>query len=105
GEERTKVEALDAGADDYVTKPFGMDELLARVRAVLRRAPADAQPAVASTIARGDFAIDLEARSVTVNGQQVRLTPKEYELLVYLLRNPEKVLTHQTLLRAVWGAN
>ena len=105
GEEQTKVEALDAGADDYVTKPFGMDELLARVRAVLRRSPADAHEAAASRIERGDFTIDLEARSVTVDGQPVRLTPKEYELLLYLVRNAGKVLTHQTLLRAVWGAN
>ena len=105
GEERTKVEALDAGADDYVTKPFGIDELLARVRAVLRRAAADGGPEEATTLARGEFAIDLEARAVTVGDRAVRLTPKEYELLVFLMRNAGKVLTHQMLLRAVWGAN
>ena len=106
GEERTKVEALDAGADDYVTKPFGMDELLARVRAQLRRAqtPATAEPPSA-VLEEGDFRIDLEARGVTVRGGEVHLTPKEYDLLVYFLRHAGKVLTHHTLLGAVWGGN
>ena len=106
GEERTKVEALDAGADDYVTKPFGMDELLARVRAQLRRArtPAVSEPAPAA-LEDGDFRIDLEARSVTVRGAEVHLTPKEYDLLVYFVRHAGKVLTHRTLLAAVWGGN
>ena len=104
GEEGTKVEALDAGADDYVTKPFGIDELLARVRAVLRRSTTDGGPET-TTLSRGELAIDLEARAVTVGGRAVRLTPKEYELLVFLMRNAGKVLTHQMLLRAVWGAN
>jgi two-component system KDP operon response regulator KdpE len=102
GEERTKVQALDAGADDYVTKPFGMDELLARIRAALRRAakPGD----VASPVLEvGDFRVDLENRSVTVTGSEVHLTPKEYDLMVYLVSHPGKVLTHRTLLAAVWG--
>jgi two-component system, OmpR family, KDP operon response regulator KdpE len=102
-QDRTKVEALDAGADDYVTKPFSMNELLARIRAQLRRV----RPEEASSqrIERGDFRIDVEARSVNVDGRDVHLTPKEFELLVYLARRPGKVLTHRALLAAVWGAN
>ena len=106
GEERTKVEALDSGADDYVTKPFGMDELLARVRAQLRRASAPAQtgplPAVLEV---GDFRVDLEARVVLVRGGEVHLTPKEYDLLIHFVRNAGKVLTHHNLLGAVWGGD
>ena len=106
GEERTKVEALDAGADDYVTKPFGMDELLARVRAQLRRAQTSAAAEAPSDLLEdGDFRIDLEARSVSVRGVEVHLTPKEYDLLVYFVRHAGKVLTHRTLLGAVWGGN
>ncbi len=104
GEERTKVEALDAGADDYVTKPFNINELLARVRAALRRATTKSEPE-AESIDLGDFRIDLQARSVQVKDREVRLTPKEFELLVYLARHPGKVVTHRTLLSAVWGAN
>jgi two-component system KDP operon response regulator KdpE len=102
GEERTKVQALDAGADDYVTKPFGIEELLARVRANLRRAPAVAgeQPTL---IEAGDFRIDLAAHKVTVRGREVHLTPKEFDLLVYFAGNPGKVITHRALLSAVWG--
>jgi two-component system KDP operon response regulator KdpE len=100
GEEKTKVEALDSGADDYVTKPFGIDELLARVRAALRRAGGDAD---AASFEVGDFRVDLEARRVYVNGSEVRLTPKELELFVYMARHPNRVLTHRTLLEAVWG--
>src|SRR5580765_7369378 len=100
GEERTKVEALDSGADDYVTKPFGIDELLARVRATIRRASGDTD--VASFDA-GDFRVDLEARRVHVRGTEVRLTPKEFELFLYMARHPNRVLTHRTLLEAVWG--
>jgi two-component system KDP operon response regulator KdpE len=102
GEESVKVEALDAGADDYVTKPFGMDELLARLRALLRRAPVPAE-SVDSIIETGDFRIDFESRSVFVGGRYVRLTPKEFDLLVYLVRHPAKVLTHRTLITAIWG--
>jgi two-component system KDP operon response regulator KdpE len=106
GEEKTKVEALDAGADDYVTKPFGMDELLARVRAQLRRALAPPVSEASSAVLEvGDFRIDLEARSVFVRGSEVHLTPKEYDLLVHFLRHAGKVLTHRTLLAAVWGGN
>ena len=106
GEEKTKVEALDAGADDYVTKPFGMDELLARIRAALRRASELQTDDLASTsLETGHFRVNLEARTVTVGDRQVHLTPKEYDLLVYLIRHPGKVLTHRTLLAAVWGGN
>jgi len=106
GEERTKVEALDAGADDYVTKPFGIDELLARIRAALRRAPAqDADDSTPHLIEAGDFRVNLETRVVNVQGREVHLTPKEYELLVYLVRHHGKVLTHHTLLGAVWGGD
>ena len=104
GEERTKVRALDAGADDYMTKPFGMEELLARVRANLRRLPASGSDAPA-VIDSGDFHIDSGAHRVTVRGREVHLTPKEFELLAYLARNPNKVVTHRTLLAAVWGGN
>jgi len=99
--ERQKVEALDAGADDYVTKPFGMNELLARVRANLRRIPAESQ--ADAVIEVGDFRIDTDAHKVTVRGQEVRLTPKEFDLLVYLARRPGKVVNHRTLLGAIWG--
>jgi two-component system KDP operon response regulator KdpE len=101
GEERTKVKALDAGADDYVTKPFGMEELLARVRANLRRRRTD--EAESAPIETGDFKIDPEARTVLVQDRSVHLTPKEFDLLVYLARHAGKVVTHRTLLGAVWG--
>jgi two-component system, OmpR family, KDP operon response regulator KdpE len=101
GEEKTKVEALDAGADDYVTKPFGMDELLARIRAALRRQPAD--DAQARVLEAGEFRIDLDAHVVTRGGEELRLTPKEFDLLAHLMRNAGKVLTHRILLGAVWG--
>jgi two-component system KDP operon response regulator KdpE len=104
GEEKTKVEALDAGADDYVTKPFNINELLARVRAGLRRVTAAKQPE-AQLIVVGDFQIDLEKRTVLVKNRDVRLTPKEFDLMVHLARNPGKVITHRALLSAVWGAN
>jgi len=101
GEERTKVQALDAGADDYVTKPFGMDELFARVRASLPRSqPVDSEP---SLIEEGDFVIDLAAHKVSVRRKEVHLTPKEFDLLVYLARHAGKVVTHRTLLGAIWG--
>jgi two-component system KDP operon response regulator KdpE len=102
GEERTKVEALDAGADDYVTKPFGIDELLARIRAAFRRAPDDKSAALMET---GDFMVDLEAHRAYVKSTELHLTPKEFELLTYLVKNHSKVLTHRALLSAVWGEN
>ncbi len=103
GQERMKIQALDAGADDYVTKPFNMGELLARVRAQLRRAPSTA-PAQ-QVIDIGQFHIDIEGHALTVGGCEVHLTPKEFELLVYLAQHPHKVITHRALLTAVWGAN
>ena len=99
GEEREKVAALDAGADDYVTKPVGIDELLARLRAVLRRTAPDAEPVVEV----GDLVVDLEKRTVTVAGKAVHLTPHQFELLRVLALNKGKLLTHRTLLREVWG--
>ena len=104
GDERIKVEALDAGADDYVTKPFGMDELLARVRATLRRNPSEAGEAT-KLVETGHFRIDLETRQVTLKGKEVHLTPKEYDLMVYLVSHAGKVLTHRALLAAVWGGD
>jgi len=101
GEERMKVKALDAGADDYVTKPFGMEELLARVRANLRRAKTEESELVA--IETGDFKIDPGARSVLVKDRLVHLTPKEFDLLAYMARHAGKVVTHRALLAAVWG--
>jgi two-component system KDP operon response regulator KdpE len=103
GEERTKVQAFDAGADDYVTKPFGTNELLARVRANLRRSPLE-ETADAAT-EEGDFRIDFDVHSVFVRSREVKLTPKEFDLLVYLARHPRKIVTHRNLLAAVWGAN
>src|SRR6202167_5035834 len=100
-QERSKVEALDAGADDYVTKPFSIQELLARVRAHLRRAP---ERAGDSPVQVGDFLIDPGAHSVTVAGSSVHLTPKEFDLLLLFARNAGKVLIHRALLTAVWGA-
>jgi two-component system KDP operon response regulator KdpE len=104
GEEAIKVEALDAGADDYVTKPFSINELLARVRAALRRTHIDEQ-SEAPVIDAGDFHIDIPGRRVEVRNQEVRLTPKEFDVLVYFARHPDKVLTHRALLAAVWGPN
>ena len=100
GEERTKVQALDAGADDYVTKPFGIEELLARVRVSLRRTPSTEEVPVVDI---GDFHIDLAGHKVTVRKHEVHLTPKEFDLLVYLARRPGKVVTHRALLSAIWG--
>ena len=100
-QERQKVEALDAGADDYITKPFGMNELLARVRANLRRVPAENE--LDPVIEVGDFRIDTSAHKITVRHNEVRLTPKEFDLLVYMARRPGKVVNHRTLLAAIWG--
>jgi two-component system KDP operon response regulator KdpE len=102
GEEKSKIEALDAGADDYVTKPFSVNELLARVRANLRRVAA-AGEGVSQPIEDGDFRIDPESRMVRVRGKEVHLTPKEFDLLIFMARHPNKVLTHRVLLNAVWG--
>ena len=99
GDEREKVAALDAGADDYVTKPFGMDELLARLRAALRRAPSPGEP----VLSIGELELDLEKRSVSLRGRPVQLTPNEFDLLSLFARNEGKLLTHQTILREVWG--
>jgi two-component system, OmpR family, KDP operon response regulator KdpE len=100
GAEADKVRALDVGADDYVTKPFGAEELLARIRAALRRADA---PAGSQPITRGDLIIDRERFRVLRDGKEVRLTPKEFELLTFLAHHPGRVLTHRTILKAIWG--
>jgi two-component system KDP operon response regulator KdpE len=102
-DEAAKVEALDLGADDYVTKPFGMGELLARVRAALRRSPEP--PADETVIQDGDFYVDLSTRTVEVAGKEVKLSPKEFDLLIYFVRHAGKVLTHHTLLGKVWGGD
>ena len=100
GQESQKVAALDAGADDYVTKPFGMDELLARLRAAVRRAsPAPDEPVVAA----GDFTVDLAAKRVTRGGRDVRLTPTEWQLLEVLVRNSGRLVSQGQLLHEVWG--
>jgi two-component system KDP operon response regulator KdpE len=99
GDEQEKVAALDAGADDYVTKPFGVDELLARLRAALRRAEPSGEPVVSI----GDLTIDFEKHAVSMSGAAVSLTPHEYALLTLLARNEGKLLTHQAILREVWG--
>ena len=104
GDESIKVEALDAGADDYITKPFSINELLARVRSALRRASTPELPE-AEVIEIGDFRIDVPARTVAVRNHEVRLTPKEFDLLVYLARHARRVITHRVMLAAVWGPN
>jgi two-component system KDP operon response regulator KdpE len=100
--EKEKVEALDAGADDYVTKPFSMPELLARIRAALRRAPL-LSPGTPDLLDLGKTVINFVARRVTVDGTEVRLTPKEFDLLRYLACSPNVVIPHAKLLQAVWG--
>ncbi len=101
GAEGDKVSALDAGADDYVTKPFGAEELLARIRATLRRVENPSPPS--EPIVRGDLVIDRERFRVLRSGEEVRLTPKEFELLTFLAQHPGRVLTHRTILKAIWG--
>jgi two-component system KDP operon response regulator KdpE len=100
GQERNKVDALDAGADDYITKPFGMSELQARVRAALRRSP---HAPTREFLAIGDFEINFAGHQVKVRGNDIKLTPKEFDLLTYLAEHPHRVVTHRTLLGAVWG--
>jgi len=102
-DETTKVKAFDLGADDYVSKPFGMAELTARVRAVLRRSAAPLQSEIAYEV--GDFKIDPQQRLVEVSGKAVHLTPKEYDLIQYFLANRGKVLTHRAILTAIWRSN
>lgn len=100
-QERAKIQALDEGADDYITKPFGIQELLARVRVQLRRTMDREPPPM--RVETGDFEIDAEKRLVRVRSQEVHLTPKEFDLLLLFARSPERVLTHKTLLKAIWG--
>ena len=101
-QEMTKVAALDAGANDYITKPFSTPELLARVRVQFRKRP-DETPKQ-TRLVEGDFTIDTEAHRVTVRGQELHLTPKEFDLLLMMIQNAGRVLTHKTLLRGIWGA-
>jgi len=102
GSENDKIAALDMGADDYVTKPFSMDELLARVRAVLRRSMASDSDT--SVLKAGDLIIEIPERRVILSGTEIRLTPKEFDVLKYLATNSGKVVTHRALLEAVWGS-
>lgn len=101
GDEPRKVEALEVGADDYITKPFGIEELLARIRSLLRRA-AGAQSAQPVFVA-GTLSVNFDRREVALDGEPVKLTPKEYDLLKYLVEHAGKVLTHRMLLQEVWG--
>jgi two-component system KDP operon response regulator KdpE len=102
--EAEKVAALDIGADDYVTKPFGAEELLARIRVALRRVHEAETPAV-ERMQAGDITVDFARHRVVRNGDDVRLTPKEFELLALLARNADRVLTHRAILKAIWGPN
>jgi two-component system, OmpR family, KDP operon response regulator KdpE len=101
GAEGDKVKALDAGADDYVTKPFGAEELLARIRVALRRVEPPSPPS--EPIVRGGLVIDRERFRVLKDNEELRLTPKEFELLTFMAQHPGRVLTHRTILKAIWG--
>lgn len=103
GEEGEKVQAFDLGADDYLTKPFGVAELLGRIKAVLRRAHWAEPLAAEEPIERGEIRADLASHQVTVRGRLIPLTPTEFNLLVYMMRNPGKVLSHRAVLQHVWG--
>lgn len=105
GSDQSKVTVLDAGADDYVTKPFSLDELLARIRVALRRLSSFSSNSSsgANTITVGDLVLDIDERKVTVKGKEAKLTPKEFEVLKYLVNRAGRIITHQTLLQAVWG--
>jgi two-component system KDP operon response regulator KdpE len=103
GQERDKIDALDAGADDYVTKPFGMGELLARLRVAMRHASRSRGEPATGSLAFGPVRLDLDRRQVFVNGSEVHLTPLEYRLLTALARSSGRVLTHRQLLTEVWG--
>jgi two-component system KDP operon response regulator KdpE len=105
GREEDKVRALDLGADDYLTKPFGVEELLARIRVALRHAALPPGAGPGPVFEAGDLRVDLAARRVTRAGQEVHLTPTEYKLLTTLVRHAGKVLTHRQLLKEVWGSN
>lgn len=102
-EEADKVRALNLGADDYLTKPFGVDELLARIQAVIRRSRWSAQPAGSGQLSYGDLVVDLERHKAHYNGQELELTPTEFELLTFLMANAGKVLSHRAILQHVWG--
>ena len=104
GGEADKVAALDIGADDYVTKPFGSEELLARIRVALRRVE-DSENPTREQVTAADFVIDYNRRRVVRDDEEIRLTPKEFELLSLLVQNADRVLTHRTILKTIWGAN
>ena len=104
GGESDKVSVLDIGADDYVTKPFGLEELLARIRVALRRVFSDDE-LPGGRLQLGDLAIDYDRRRVRRGAEEIRLTPKEFELLALLMRNSGRVLTHRAILKAIWGPN
>jgi two-component system, OmpR family, KDP operon response regulator KdpE len=104
GAEADKVSALELGADDYITKPFGPEELVARIRVALRRTAAEDEPP-AGRLTAGDLTIDYDRRRVVRGDDEIRLTPKEFELLSLLARNADRVLTHRTILKSIWGGN
>jgi two-component system KDP operon response regulator KdpE len=104
GQEADKVRALDAGADDYLTKPFGTSELMARIRVALRHSSRSTEESTEPVLTIGELGIDLDKRRVTTAGTEVHLTPNEYKLFAYLMKHAGKVLTHRQLLKEVWGA-